>query len=125
MSQLLCTCLLHCVQIILYIGELCRYLLAQPQCPQDRQHCVRLAMGNGLKEQIWDQYKKQFGIEKIFEFYGSMEGNASMGNTAGKTGACGFVPLMYLVCKIYPLVIVKVNILRETTFATARVLCAH
>ena len=32
-----------------------------------------------------------------------------MGNTAGKTGACGFVPLMYIIRKIYPLVIVKVQ----------------
>ena len=32
----------------IYIGELCRYLLNQPEKPGEREHSVRLAVGNGL-----------------------------------------------------------------------------
>jgi len=33
----------------IYIGELCRYLLNQPAKATDRQHRVRMAVGNGLR----------------------------------------------------------------------------
>src|SRR5690606_18872993 len=31
-----------------YIGELCRYLVNQPEHPQERAHKIRYAFGNGL-----------------------------------------------------------------------------
>jgi len=61
-----------------YIGEICRYLLAQPSRQFDRQHRVRVMFGNGLRPQIWNEFKERFGIERIGEFYGATEGNANV-----------------------------------------------
>lgn len=65
-------------QVAQYIGEICRYLLAQPHKPQDRGHRVRVAYGNGLRPQIWKEFMKRFNIERIGEFYGATEGNANI-----------------------------------------------
>ena len=67
-----------CLQVGQYIGEICRYLLAQPAGPFDRQHRVRVMFGNGLRPQIWNEFKERFGIERIGEFYGATEGNANI-----------------------------------------------
>lgn len=74
-ADLLWACL---CQVGLYIGEICRYLLAQPSRPFDRQHRVRVMFGNGLRPQIWNEFKERFGIERIGEFYGATEGNANI-----------------------------------------------
>ena len=34
--------------------------------------------GNGLRPQIWNEFKERFGIERIGEFYGATEGNANI-----------------------------------------------
>ena len=73
-----------------YIGELCRYLLAQPDRPTDTQHGVRICIGNGLRPQIWTAFTKRFGIANILEFYGSTESNGGLVNPFNKPGACGF-----------------------------------
>ena len=57
-----------------YIGETCRYLLAQPQTRFDRAHRLRLAIGNGLRPQIWADFKDRFGVQTIGECYASTEG---------------------------------------------------
>jgi len=56
-----------------YIGELCRYLLNQPPNENDKNHNVRRITGNGLRPEIWKQFKERFGIEEIYEFYGTTE----------------------------------------------------
>lgn len=63
----------------MYIGELCRYLLAQPKKPADQQHKIRLVFGNGLRQEIWSDFKNRFNIKQIGEVYGSTEGNANVG----------------------------------------------
>lgn len=65
-------------QVAQYIGEICRYLLAQPPKPSDRGHRVRVAFGNGLRPQIWEEFKTRFNIERIGELYGATEGNANI-----------------------------------------------
>ena len=57
-----------------YIGETCRYLLAQPASRSDRDHRLRLAIGNGLRPQIWADFQERFGIDLIGECYASTEG---------------------------------------------------
>ena len=52
-----------------YIGEICAYLLNQPPKPTDRQHKVRVIVGNGLRPAIWDEFTERFGIERVCEFY--------------------------------------------------------
>lgn len=57
-----------------YVGEVCRYLMAQPdQAGQDKTP-LKFVFGNGLRPDIWKQFKKRYGIKKIFEFYGAAEG---------------------------------------------------
>lgn len=72
------------VQVFLYIGEICRYLLAQPIRPSEARHCVRVAMGNGLRPSVWEEFVQRFGIRRIGEFYGATECNCSMINIDGK-----------------------------------------
>lgn len=58
-----------------YVGELCRYLINQPATNMDTQHKVRMVTGNGLRPDLWDEFKNRFGIDEVREFYGASEGN--------------------------------------------------
>ncbi|KFP04736.1 Long-chain fatty acid transport protein 1, partial [Calypte anna] len=93
--------------IIQYIGEICRYLLNQPPREAERRHRVRLAVGNGLRPRIWEEFTKRFRIQQIGEFYGATECNCSIANLDGKVGACGFNSR--ILPNVYPIRLVKVN----------------
>ena len=77
-----------------YIGELCRYLVNQPEHELERAHKLKLAFGNGLRGDVWTDFQRRFAIPQILEFYGSTEGNASIFNFDGKPGAIGRIPKM-------------------------------
>lgn len=72
------------LQVVQYIGEICRYLLSQPVRPSERGHRVRLAVGNGLRPSVWEAFTQRFGIKQIGEFYGATECNCSIANMDGK-----------------------------------------
>nr|XP_004672950.1 bile acyl-CoA synthetase [Jaculus jaculus] len=82
-------CREHGVTVIQYVGEVLRYLCSAPQRPEDQTHTVRLAMGNGLREEVWETFQQRFGPIKIWEFYGATEGNMGLVNYAGRRGAIG------------------------------------
>ncbi len=84
----------------IYIGELCRYLLNQPEKPTDREHSVRVAVGNGLRPEIWDEFKRRFGIGRIVEFYAASEGNVAFVNAFGVDRTAGFGPLPYAIVEV-------------------------
>lgn len=88
-----------------YIGELCRYLLHAPASPYERDHAIRLACGNGMAPEVWDQFRDRFGIPQILEFYASTECNLSLFNVQGKPGAIGHIPA-YLAHRFSPPLIV-------------------
>ena len=67
-----------------YIGEIARYLYATPESPFEKQHTIRMMFGNGLRPQIWQQFVDRFKIKQVCEFYGSTEGNCSVGNFSNK-----------------------------------------
>jgi fatty-acyl-CoA synthase len=90
-----------------YIGELCRYLLKAPASEFERQHRLRLACGNGLRGDIWEEFKARFAIPQILEFYAATEGNFSLYNVEGKAGAIGRIPA--LLAHRFPAAIVKVD----------------
>ncbi|MFW0787211.1 long-chain-acyl-CoA synthetase [Gordonia sp. CPCC 206044] len=79
-----------------YIGELCRYLLAQPEKPTDRAHSVRVMVGNGLRPEIWDEFTSRFGIDRVAELYAASEGNVGFINLFGIPKTAGFTPLKYI-----------------------------
>jgi fatty-acyl-CoA synthase len=78
--------------LIQYIGELCRYLLQTETTRYDTAHQVRMACGNGLALDIWQEFQGRFQIPQIFEFYGSTEGNVTLFNIEGEPGAIGRIP---------------------------------
>ncbi|KAJ4449471.1 hypothetical protein ANN_00870 [Periplaneta americana] len=90
-----------------YIGEMCRYILAVPPKPEDKQHKLRLIYGNGLRPQIWTKFVERFNIPRVAEFYGATEGNANIVNIDNKVGAIGFVSRILPV--VYPISIIKVE----------------
>ncbi|KAI6191698.1 Protein CBR-ACS-22 [Aphelenchoides bicaudatus] len=102
-------CLKYECTVSQYIGEICRYLLAQPPIPEEKQHKMRMMYGNGLRAQIWPEFVKRFGIKKIGEFYGSTEGNSNIINIDNKVGSCGFLPVYPGIYRLYPVRLVKVD----------------
>jgi len=99
-SQFWTDCRDNNATVVQYIGELCRYLLGAPPSPNDTNHHVRIAVGNGLRADIWDTFQKRFNVPQIGEFYGSTEGHVAMLNLSrgsesqGSIGRMG--PLMQL-----------------------------
>jgi fatty-acyl-CoA synthase len=84
-----------------YIGELCRYLLhAHPEAAHI-QHRIRMACGNGLAPEVWEQFQERFRIPRILEFYAATEGGVSLFNVEGERGSIGRVP-PYLVHRFSP-----------------------
>ncbi|HXZ85813.1 MAG TPA: AMP-binding protein, partial [Myxococcota bacterium] len=79
-----------------YIGEFCRYLLNQPPDAQDGQHELQFCIGNGLRPDIWEEFRDRFRLPRIVEFYGATEGNVSLVNLDNKLGSVGRIPTRLL-----------------------------
>ncbi|XP_071484720.1 long-chain fatty acid transport protein 2-like [Diadema antillarum] len=77
-----------------YIGEICRYLLAQPKKSNDGIYPrkIRFAQGNGLRPEIWREFQERFKVGKLFEIYAATEGNFGFINIDGKVGTVGRYP---------------------------------
>ena len=75
-----------------YIGELCRYLLHAPPDQRETLHRLRLCCGNGLRGDIWEEFRRRFRIPQILEFYAATEANVSLFNVEGRPGAIGRTP---------------------------------
>nr|XP_009929825.1 PREDICTED: very long-chain acyl-CoA synthetase-like [Opisthocomus hoazin] len=88
-SQFWDDCRRYNVSVIQYVGELMRYLCNTPKRADDREHGVRMALGNGLRAEVWEKFLQRFGPVSICEFYGATEGNAGFINYTGKIGAVG------------------------------------
>ena len=91
-----------------YIGELCRYLVNSPPHPKETAHHLRLACGNGLRPDVWPEFKRRFKIPHIIEFYAATEGNVSLFNFEGKEGAVGRLP--WFVARRFPTKVVKFDV---------------
>ncbi|KAK4124282.1 acetyl-CoA synthetase-like protein [Parathielavia appendiculata] len=88
----------HNANIIQYVGETCRYLLSAPTRSDpvtgeslDRKHNVRVAFGNGLRPDVWNQFKERFGIKTIAEFYGATEGSFATWNLSRNDYSMGAI----------------------------------
>uniref|UniRef100_A0A8C4IID5 long-chain-fatty-acid--CoA ligase n=1 Tax=Dicentrarchus labrax TaxID=13489 RepID=A0A8C4IID5_DICLA len=88
-SQFWNDCRKYNVTVIQYIGEIMRYLCNAPKRDNDRDHKVRLALGNGIRADIWADFLQRFGDIRICECYGATEGNIGFVNYVGKVGAIG------------------------------------
>jgi fatty-acyl-CoA synthase len=107
--------------IFIYIGELCRYLVNSPPHPNERAHHLRLACGNGLRPDIWEDFKDRFAIPHILEFYAATEGNVALFNFEGRPGAIGRVP--WYLKKTFPTTLVRFDVEKEAPIRNAEGLC--
>ena len=107
--------------LVQYIGELCRYLVNAPPHPLEARHRLRLACGNGLRADVWESFKRRFGIANILEFYAATEGNLSLYNVEDKPGAIGRVPSF--LSHRFPAAIVKFDVERGEPLRDAEGFC--
>lgn len=63
----------------------------------ERDHSVRLAMGNGIRADTWAEFLRRFGNVRICECYGATEGNVGFINYTGKIGSIGKVTALHKV----------------------------
>ncbi|PIE99909.1 MAG: long-chain-acyl-CoA synthetase [Maribacter sp.] len=87
------------VSAFIYIGELCRYLLNAPPSDLDTGHRVRKILGNGLRPDIWHEFKERFQIKNIYEFYGAADGNVGFTNTLNYDCTIGWSPQKFKIIK--------------------------
>lgn len=85
-------CVRYDATLFQYIGELCRYLVNAPPHPEERRHRLRLAVGNGLRPDVWDRFQARFSVPRILEFYGATESNLTLFNFDGGPHAVGRAP---------------------------------
>lgn len=78
--------------MMMYVGELCRFLLNAPERKNERAHSIRCIVGNGLRPDVWAKFIDRFSIPNVVEFYGATEGNISLINVGGPVGAVGRLP---------------------------------
>ena len=112
--------------VIQYVGETFRYLLAAP--PQidhtsgenlDKKNKVRLAYGNGLRQDVWKRVQERFDIGAIAEFYSATESTSATWNLSRnnyRLGAVGFSGALASYLLRSKLAIVKVDWETETPF---------
>jgi citronellyl-CoA synthetase len=63
--------------------------MSHPETLKDKENPVRTIVGNGLRPDIWHDFKNRFDIERIGEFYGASEGNGGFANVFNKNCTVG------------------------------------
>jgi fatty-acyl-CoA synthase len=106
-----------------YIGEICRYLVNSEPHPNERDHQIRLCCGNGLRADVWNEFKNRFRIPQILEFYAATEANFSLYNAEGEPGAIGRVP-PFLRHRL-PIALVRFNVESGEPFRGADGFCVR
>jgi len=111
--------------VVQYIGEIARYLLAVPAHPDDKNHRVRLAYGNGMRPDVWEKFRERFGVPHIYEFYASSEGNGALVNyNTGPFGAGAIGRFATLARKVRPdYKIIQVDAITEDVVRNEKGFC--
>ncbi|XP_058485881.1 long-chain fatty acid transport protein 2 [Solea solea] len=122
-SQFWDDCRKHNVTVVQYIGEVMRYLCSTPKRDNDKDHKVRVAIGNGIRADIWREFLSRFGDIKVQEFYASTEGNVGFLNYAGKIGAIGRVNFFHRM--LFPYTLIKYDTERDEPVRDANGLCVE
>uniref|UniRef100_A0AAQ4PGD0 long-chain-fatty-acid--CoA ligase n=1 Tax=Gasterosteus aculeatus aculeatus TaxID=481459 RepID=A0AAQ4PGD0_GASAC len=117
-SQFWDDCRTYSVTVVQYIGEVMRYLCSTPKKDNDKEHKVRLAIGNGIRAEIWREFLNRFGNIQVREFYASTEGNVGFLNYAGKIGAIGRVHFFHQM--LFPFTLIQYDTEREEPIRDAK-----
>jgi len=80
----------------LYIGEICRHLLNTAPHPDEKNHRLRVAVGNGMRADVWGPFQQRFGVDQVREFYGATEAPGGIFNLTGRVGSVGRLPVRHL-----------------------------
>lgn len=67
------------------------------QKDNDKTHKVRIAIGNGVRTDVWSEFLNRFGDIKVGELYAATEGNIGFINYTSKIGAVGRVNFVHKV----------------------------
>lgn len=67
------------------------------QKDNEKNHKVRIAIGNGVRTDIWSVFLNRFGDIKVRELYAATEGNIGFINYTSKVGAVGRVNIVHRV----------------------------
>ncbi|KAM9313121.1 long-chain fatty acid transport protein 2 [Gastrophryne carolinensis] len=110
-SQFWDDCRKYNVTVIQYIGEVLRYLCNVPKTDDDASHNVRIAIGNGLRTDVWSEALRRFGDIQMYEFYAATEGNVLFVNYTNTVGAVGREN--FLLKKILPFEFIKYDIEKD------------
>ncbi|MFW6094067.1 MAG: long-chain-acyl-CoA synthetase [Pseudomonadota bacterium] len=89
----------HGATCFVYIGEVCRYLVNTPGAHDDHRNPLTRAMGNGLRPDVWGEFKSRFGLDRIAEFYGASEGNVAFANLLNKDCTVGMTSVSHALVK--------------------------
>jgi len=106
-----------------YIGELGRYLVNySKEHPEvlGLPHQLKVAIGNGLRPEVWDDFQDGFKIPLVCEFYGATEGNGALINfsqrgdkaSRGAVGRAGTLMKKVLKTRIVKFDVDKEEVLR-------------
>ena len=79
----------HGITCMVYVGELCRYLVNLPRAGDEANTPLHTVIGNGLRPDIWHEFKDRFGLKRITELYAASEGNVSFANVLNKDQTIG------------------------------------
>lgn len=69
------------------------------QKENEKNHRVRIAIGNGVRTDIWKEFLNRFGDIKVRELYAATEGNIGFINYTSKIGAVGRVNAVHRVSR--------------------------
>ncbi|XP_076589165.1 long-chain fatty acid transport protein 2 [Chaetodon auriga] len=120
-SQFWDDCRKYNVTVMQYIGETMRYLCNSPQKDSDKNHRVRIAIGNGVRTDIWSEFLKRFGDIKVRELYAATEGNIGFLNYTSKVGAVGRVNFVHRF--FFPYTLIKFDVEKEEPVRNSEGLC--
>lgn len=73
---------------------------SQPSHPEERNHQIRLILGNGLRPDVWNRFRDRFAIPKICEFYASTEAPTAMTNLNTSEFGAGAVGFRGYLCRL-------------------------
>ncbi|MCA9602890.1 MAG: long-chain-acyl-CoA synthetase [Polyangiales bacterium] len=101
-SQFLADCERFRAKGFIYIGEVPQYLMALPESPNDAAHAPLLALGNGLRTNVWSAFKRRFNVREVYEIYAASEMNISFLNILNLDETVGVCPASWALVKYDP-----------------------
>ncbi|XP_051975179.1 long-chain fatty acid transport protein 2-like [Xyrauchen texanus] len=114
-------CRKYNITVMQYIGETMRYLCNTPKKDNDRDHKVKIAIGNGVRADIWKEFLNRFGEIHVRELYAATEGNVGFINYTSKVGVIGRVNILSKI--FFPFALIKFDIEKEEPVRNSEGLC--